>query len=57
MLVNRNALVKEIAYDCGFSNEVNFIYTFRKFNGIPPGAYREKFAPSLKPRRPGAQIP
>lgn len=57
MLANQNALVKEIAYSCGFSSEANFIYAFRKFNGISPGAYREKFTKVPEPAHPGVQIP
>ena len=57
LLVNRNVLVKEIAYSCGFSSEANFIYAFRKFTGMSPGAYREKFTVVPETVHPGVQIP
>ncbi len=57
MLANQSSLVKEIAFSCGFSSEANFIYAFRKFNGISPGAYREKFTKIPETFHPGVQIP
>lgn len=34
--------IQEIASDCGFSSQVNFIRTFRQRVGVPPGVWRDR---------------
>lgn len=41
MLKESNASIKDIAIQAGFSNSSVFIRTFKKYEGITPGEYRE----------------
>ena len=38
--MSTNDSVKQIAYNCGFSNECNFCTTFKKRLGTTPTAFR-----------------
>ncbi len=40
MLKNSNLHIKEIAYNCGFSSESNFVYCFHRNVGISPKEFR-----------------
>lgn len=42
MLDNPNALMIDIAMDCGFSDQAHFSRVFRKIEGITPKQYRRK---------------
>ncbi len=39
-VLNTNASLTDIAYDCGYYDQAHFIREFRKFTGIPPSAGR-----------------
>lgn len=41
MLKARRMSLKEIAYECGFSNESSFSVTFKKHTGMTPGTFRK----------------
>lgn len=41
LLFETNRSIKEIAFTCGFENEIYFNRQFRKFMGMPPGKYRK----------------
>ncbi|MFZ0711738.1 MAG: helix-turn-helix transcriptional regulator, partial [Terrimicrobiaceae bacterium] len=41
LLLNPNARVSEIAFDCGFTSITNFNRTFKELVGQSPSEYRE----------------
>lgn len=43
LLLTSTATIKEIAADCGYSNEYFFYRLFRKYNGSPPSEYRRNY--------------
>lgn len=45
MLLENDRTVKEIAFSLGFENEIYFNRLFKKFTGVPPGAYRKLNSP------------
>jgi AraC family transcriptional regulator len=32
--------ISDVAHDCGFSSESNFVRSFRRVTGVTPGQYR-----------------
>ena len=40
LLLHTEATIKEIAYDCGFANDVYFVRRFRERIGMSPGKFR-----------------
>jgi AraC family transcriptional regulator len=40
LLLSQGASVSDVAFDCGFSSESNFVRSFRRAVGITPGRYR-----------------
>jgi AraC family transcriptional regulator len=40
LLQTSNLLIKEIAFECGFNSEANFVSTFRKHNNMSPRQFR-----------------
>lgn len=48
MLINTDRKVMDICLECGFNNMGNFINTFKKFTGMSPVKYRQKFKNKMK---------
>ena len=44
LLINTDRKVMDICLECGFNNMGNFINVFKKFTGMSPIKYRQKFA-------------
>ena len=42
LLMTTHQTVQEIAFQCGFNSAANFCYTFRRFTGLSPHAYRQR---------------
>ena len=42
MLKDSYATITDIGFECGFSDSAYFIKTFRRAEGISPGAYRKQ---------------
>ncbi|UFZ07069.1 AraC family transcriptional regulator [Bradyrhizobium ontarionense] len=40
-LLTAGRSMSEVARDCGFSSESNFVRSFRRATGVPPGRYRD----------------
>ena len=43
-LADRDGLIKEIAYDCGFRSQSAFAHAFRRATGETPQQYRQNSA-------------
>ena len=44
VMLAQGASISEVAFDCGFSSESNFIRSFRRAMGLTPGRYRTTIA-------------
>lgn len=42
MLQNENNTIKDVCYECGFNNPVNFFSSFKQITGQTPNEYRKK---------------
>src|SRR5690606_22832309 len=42
LLANRDLLIKQVGYDCGFRGSAAFVAAFRKATGMTPAEYRER---------------
>ena len=56
-LKNSSTSVTHIAYDCGFRTPGVFIDAFRKYFGVTPGAYRQKFRETAEGNRVENKVP
>ncbi|MAT49623.1 MAG: AraC family transcriptional regulator [Porticoccaceae bacterium] len=43
LLANRELLIKQVGYDCGFRGAAAFVAAFRKATGMTPTEYRQRF--------------
>ncbi|WP_306770182.1 AraC family transcriptional regulator [Mycobacterium sp. KBS0706] len=48
----QGASIAQVAFDCGFSSESNFIRSFRRATGLTPGQHRDRVPASIR-CRPG----
>lgn len=47
LLTNRNLMIKQVGYECGFKGAAAFVAAFRKTTGLTPVQYREHYLNSI----------
>lgn len=55
LLTNSSASITDIGFTCGYNSRQHFGYTFEKFYGCSPRAYRQLYRTSLSPSTGNAQ--